>query len=138
MLTAAGGLTRLAQSIPTGAFALPHSAKGTSVIRRAYTIHLTPGALAEYTRKHDEIWPELVEEFRKQGIAQLTAFVADPVVFYYAEVVREDAFDRLFLTAVHDRWAKEFTDLIAFDADGQVSAPFLTEIFHLETAAARA
>jgi L-rhamnose mutarotase len=105
------------------------------VIRRAYTIHLAPGALAEYTRKHDAIWPELVEEFRKQGIAQLTAFVADPVVFYYAEVVDERAFERLFQTAVHDRWAEEFTDLIAFDEDGQVSAPFMTEIFHLETAA---
>jgi L-rhamnose mutarotase len=105
------------------------------VIRRAYTIQLAPGALAEYTQKHDAIWPELVEEFRKQGIAQLTAFVADPVVFYYAEVVDEGAFERLFQTAVHDRWAQEFTDLIAFDEDGQVSAPFMTEIFHLETAA---
>ena len=105
------------------------------MIRRAYTIQLAPGALAEYTQKHDEIWPELVEEFRRQGIAQLTAFVADPVVFYYAEVVDEDAFERLFQTAVHDRWAEEFTDLIAFDEDGQVSAPFMTEIFHLETAA---
>jgi L-rhamnose mutarotase len=106
------------------------------VIRRAYTIHLAPGALAEYKEKHDNIWPELVEEFRAQGIAQLSAFTADAVVFYYAEVLQEDAFDRLFQTAVHDRWAEEFKDLIAFDADGQVSAPFMTEIFHLETAAA--
>ena len=106
------------------------------MIRRAYTIQLTPGALAEYTEKHDRIWPELVEEFARQGIAQLTAFAADPVVYYYAEVADEQAFERLFQTAVHDRWAAEFTDLIAFDADGQVSAPFLTEIFHLETGAA--
>ncbi|MDX6565122.1 MAG: L-rhamnose mutarotase [Gaiellales bacterium] len=105
------------------------------MIRRAYTIQLAPGALAEYMQKHDDIWPELVEEFGRQGIAQLTAFVADPVVFYYAEVVDEDAFERLFQTAVHDRWAQEFTDLIAFDEDGQVTAPFMTEIFHLETAA---
>jgi L-rhamnose mutarotase len=105
------------------------------VIRRAYTIQLAPGALAEYKQKHDDIWPELVDEFSRQGIAQLTAFVADSVVFYYAEVVDEDAFERLFQTAVHDRWAAEFADLIAFDEDGQVSAPFMTEIFHLETAA---
>jgi L-rhamnose mutarotase len=127
-LTAVDPGTRLSQSIPTGE---------ATVIRRAYTIHLQPGALAEYREKHDTIWPELVEEFRRQGIAQLTAFAADPVVYYYAEVVDEDAFDRLFQTAVHERWAEEFRDLIAFDADGQVSAPFLTEIFHLETAAAR-
>jgi L-rhamnose mutarotase len=105
------------------------------VIRLAYTIQLAPGALAEYREKHDNIWPELVEEFRAQGIAQLTAFIAEPVVFYYAEVTDAEAFERLFQTAVHDRWAAEFTDLIAFDADGQVSAPFLTEIFHVETGA---
>lgn len=108
------------------------------MIRRAYTIHLAPGALAEYTEKHDKIWPELVDEFRRQGIAQLTAFTADPLVFYYAEVENENAFDRLFQTAVHDRWAEEFKDLIAFEEDGTVSAPFMTEIFHLETAAAGA
>lgn len=62
------------------------------MIRRAYTIHLEPGALADYREKHDNIWPELVEEFRTQGIAQLTAFAADPVIFYYAEVLDEDAF----------------------------------------------
>ena len=108
------------------------------MIRRAYTIQLAPGAFAEYKEKHDNIWPELVEEFGRQGIAQLTAFSADPVIFYYAEVEQEDAFDRLFQTAVHDRWALEFKDLIAFDPDGQVSAPFLTEIFHVEpTAGAR-
>ena len=105
------------------------------MIRRAYTIQLEPGALAEYQQKHDAIWPELVEEFRSQGIAQLTAFAADPVIFYYAEVLNADAFDRLFETEVHDRWAEEFRSLIAFDPDGQVSAPFMTEIFHLETAA---
>ena len=56
------------------------------MIRRAYTIQLAPGAFAEYKEKHDNIWPELVEEFGRQGIAQLTAFSADPVIFYYAEV----------------------------------------------------
>jgi L-rhamnose mutarotase len=108
------------------------------VIRLAYTIRLAPGALAEYREKHDNIWPELVEEFGRQGIARLTAFIADPLVFYYAEVTDGEAFDRLFQTSVHDRWAEEFKGLIAFEEDGTVSAPFLTEIFHVETTAAKA
>ncbi|MDX6551928.1 MAG: L-rhamnose mutarotase [Gaiellales bacterium] len=105
------------------------------MIRRAYTIHLAPGALAEYREKHDNIWPELVEEFRRLGFAQLTAFAAYPVVFYYAEITNEQAFDGLWESTVQARWADEFKGLIAFDEDGQVSAPFMTEIFHLETAA---
>ena len=105
------------------------------MLRRAYTIQLAPGALAEYTRKHDAIWPELVDEFARLGFAQLTAFAADPVVFYYAEITNGDAFDALWESEVQARWAEEFKGLIAFDEDGQVSAPFMTEIFHLDTAA---
>jgi L-rhamnose mutarotase len=103
--------------------------------RLAYTIRLAPGALAEYRRLHDAIWPELVEEFRRQGIRQLTAFEADPMIYYFAETTDDGSFERLFQTDVHDRWAALFAELIAFDEDGGVEAPFLTEIFHLETKA---
>jgi L-rhamnose mutarotase len=105
------------------------------VTRLAYTIRLAPGALPEYRRLHEAIWPELVDEFRRQGIAQLTAFEADPMIYYLAEVTDPEAFERLFQTDVHDRWAALFGSLIAFEEDGSVAAPFLTEIFHLETRA---
>ena len=32
------------------------------MVRLAFTMRLKPGALAEYTRQHDEIWPDLVAE----------------------------------------------------------------------------
>jgi L-rhamnose mutarotase len=104
------------------------------VIRRAYTIHLEPGALAEYREKHDNIWPELVAEMKRDGIAQLTAFEADPIIFYYAEIENEDAFDRLFSSDVHDRWAELFRSLIAF-TDDDVDLRFMPEIFNLEVPA---
>ncbi len=106
-----------------------------SSIRRAYSIELRPGALGEYVERHDNIWPELVAEFERLGIARLTAFEADPIVFYYAEILDEGAFDRLWESEIHDRWAEQFKPLIAFNDDGQVDAVFMSEIFHLETAA---
>jgi L-rhamnose mutarotase len=115
-------------------FHVETSATKTS-IRRAYSIELRSGALAEYVERHDNIWPELVTEFERLGIARLTAFEADPIVFYYAEILNEDAFDRLWESEVHDRWAEQFKPLIAFNDDGQVDAVFMSEIFHLDTAA---
>ncbi len=103
------------------------------VIRREYSLQLAPGALAEYTERHDNIWPELVEEFARLGIARLTAFEADPVIFYYSEILDEGAFDRLWKSEIHDRWAELFKPLIAFDDDQRVDARFMDEIFHLET-----
>jgi L-rhamnose mutarotase len=105
------------------------------MIRRAFTLRLKPGALAEYKEHHDQIWPELVEEIERSGIARMTAFEADPVIFYYSEILDEGAWDRLWHTQVHDRWGELFKALIAFNDEGIVDAGDLREIFHLETKA---
>jgi L-rhamnose mutarotase len=107
------------------------------MIRRAFTLRLEPGALAQYKEYHDNIWPELVAEIEKAGIAEMTAFVADPIVFYYSEIRDEDAWDKLWHTEVHDRWGELFKPLMAFNDEGIVDAGELREIFHLETAAAK-
>ena len=51
------------------------------MIRTAFTMRLKPGGLAEYTRWHDEIWPDLVKELEASGIHNMTIFENDPVLF---------------------------------------------------------
>lgn len=102
------------------------------MIRRAFTLTLKPGALAEYKEKHDNIWPEMVAEIERVGIARMTAFEADPTIFYYSEVLDEEAWDRLWASPVHDRWAEMFKELIAFDESAQIDARFMPEIFRLD------
>ena len=119
----------------TEIFRLENSSAATP-LRLAYSLRLEPGALPSYRGQHDEIWPELVEEMGRCGIARLTAFEADPMVYYYADLLRQDAFDRLFESEIHDRWAETFKGLIAFDTTGQVDVKFMKEIFHLETGGA--
>ena len=36
--------------------------------RHAFKMYLNPGQEAEYIRRHDEIWPELVVLLRETGI----------------------------------------------------------------------
>jgi L-rhamnose mutarotase len=105
------------------------------MIRRAFTLRLEPGALAQYKEHHDNIWPELVAEIEKAGIGSMTAFVTGDTVFYYSEITDADAWDRLWHTEVHDRWGELFKPLMAFNDEGIVDAGDLTEIFHLETGA---
>ncbi|MFN2629897.1 MAG: L-rhamnose mutarotase [Gaiellaceae bacterium] len=107
------------------------------MIRRAFTLRLKPGALAEYKEHHDKIWPELVEEIERSGIATMTAFEADPMIFYYSEILDEGAWDRLWRTEVHERWGELFKPLMSFTEDGIVDAGDLREIFHLDTKATR-
>ena len=50
------------------------------MIRKAFTMKLKPGGLAQYRAHHDAIWQELVAEIQAQGIAEITIFEADPVL----------------------------------------------------------
>ena len=105
------------------------------MIRRAFTMRLKPGALAEYTRHHDHIWPELVAEVERSGIATITTFESDPVLFLFSEITDEAAWDILWNTEIHRKWAKVMEPYMQFRADGIVDFGELREIFRLETRA---
>ena len=74
------------------------------MIRRALTMRLQAGKIAEYKRFHDNVWPELVAEIEQSGIATMTIFESDPVLFLYSEIVDENAWDKLWHTKIHDKW----------------------------------
>jgi L-rhamnose mutarotase len=104
------------------------------MIRRAFTIRLKPGRLAEYRHFHDTIWPELVAEIERSGIASMTIFENDPLLFLYSEIRDPDAWDKLWGSKIHDKWSAEaMAPLLFFRDDGLVDASEVREIFHLET-----
>lgn len=106
------------------------------MIRKAFTLRLKPGSLPEYRKYHDNIWPELVAEIERSGIATITTFEADPVLFLYSEIHDEAAWDKLWHSKIHEAWAKLHEPLMMFRPDGIVESGELREIFHLETKAA--
>jgi len=102
------------------------------MIRKAFTMKLKPGGLAQYKAHHDAIWQELVDEIQTQGIAQITIFESDPVLFLYSEITDEEAWDRLWHSEVHDRWAELMNPLMEFNAEGIVDSSEVREVFHLQ------
>src|SRR5262245_26917394 len=111
------------------------SAKKPQGIRRAFTLQLKPNAFARYKKYHDEIWPELVEEIERCGIAQITTFRSGSQLFLYSEIYDPEAWTRLWSSRIHDEWAECMKPLMRFGADGKVAAGPVEEIFHVETAA---
>ena len=105
------------------------------MIRRAFTMRLKPDGLAEYRRNHDNIWAELVAEIEKDGIAQITIFEKDPVLCLYSEISDEGAWDRLWHSAIHDKWGEIMNPLMEFNDEGIVDSSVVNEVFHLETGA---
>ena len=74
--------------------------------RRAFTMRLKPNASAEYRYHHDHIWPELVAEIERSGIAAITTFQRDDELFLVSEIADEEAWDRLWNSPVHQRWVR--------------------------------
>jgi len=112
---------------------------GHGATRRAFTLRLKPGAFDKYKDYHDHIWPELVREIEACGIAQITTFAADDQqLFLYSEIHNEAAWDKLWSSAIHDKWGEAMEPLMQFNAEGKVDAGPLREIFHLVTSAGAA
>ena len=67
--------------------------------RYAWKAAVLPGKMAEYRRRYDEIWPEMLEMFRRAGIRNYSIWQAGDTLFRYYEcdnlqtalVVQQDA-----------------------------------------------
>lgn len=106
-------------------------------IRCAFTLRLKPGAFDEYVRYHDAVWPELVREIERCGIAQITTFESDGQLFLYSEIHKPKAWEKLWNSKIHDRWSECMKPLMVFKPDGKLDSGPLRRIFHLRTQAGK-
>lgn len=102
--------------------------------RLCFTFEIRPGAQAEYKRRHDEIWPELVDAIRAAGIRNYSLFRRDTTIIAYCECEPDvaTAFGKLGESEVNARWSKWFEDIIVAltNEDGQLFT--VEEVWHLD------
>jgi L-rhamnose mutarotase len=108
------------------------------MLRRAFSMRLKPDSLAEYKRRHDNIWPELVAEIERCGIVSITTFQRELDLLVVSEVADEGAWERLWSSEVHKRWSQWMQPLMQVVEGGTVEAGELVQMFHLAVAAPRA
>jgi L-rhamnose mutarotase len=100
------------------------------MMRIAFTMRLKPDALPEYRYLHDNLWPELAAEIERAGIARITTFQRGLDLFLVSEVEDEEAWERLWTSEVHQRWAERMRPLMQIRDDGIVETAELAEVFH--------
>src|SRR5215207_8661602 len=92
--------------------------------RFCFMFELRPGMEDEYKRRHDEIWPELVEAIKAAGISNYTLFRRERQVIAYCECEPDaaTAFAKVGATDVNRRWSEWFEDTIEAltDKDGNL------------------
>jgi L-rhamnose mutarotase len=102
--------------------------------RACFRFRLKPGAEAEYRRRHDEIWPEMLQALRDCGIANYTIFRDGDSLIAFAQCQPDarTAFAAMAATEVDARWSTSMEPLIEglTDADGNLH--YATEMWHMD------
>lgn len=101
--------------------------------RHAFKMRLNPGAEAEYTRRHDAIWPELVELLRATGISNYSIHLDRETLtlFGYLERREDHTMDDLPNHPVMQKWWAYMGDIMATNPDGSPVAIPLAETFYM-------
>lgn len=101
--------------------------------RHAFKMRLNPGMEAEYTRRHNEIWPELADLLRKAGISNYSIHLdrETNTLFGYLERRDDHMMDDLPNHPVMKKWWAWMGDIMATNPDGSPVAIPLAETFYM-------
>lgn len=101
--------------------------------RHAFKMRLNPGMEAEYTRRHDEIWPDLVQLLKDSGISNYSIYFdrETNTLFGYLERREDHTMDDLPNHPVMKKWWAYMGDIMATNPDGSPIAIPLAETFYM-------
>lgn len=103
--------------------------------RMAWKGRIKAGCKAEYIKRHNEIWPEMVEVLKTAGICNYTIFANGDELFGYYECEKGIAFAEKIQadSPVVDRWNESMKDILELEMDPITGAqPKLEPVFWLE------
>lgn len=104
--------------------------------RIAFSFTLKPGAdQAEYKRRHDEIWPEMLQTLRDAGIHNYDIFLGPDRRMFATLEVDDMARLREVLNSseVNARWSRTMEPLIDIQPDPAIGFPALLPLmFHMD------
>ena len=103
--------------------------------RYAWTARVVDGKLPEYIKRHNEIWPELVDVLKKAGIKNYTIWNSGNTLFGYYECEKgvDYAAKIQAQSPVVDKWNAYMKDVMIMEMDIETGAqPLMKQVFLME------
>ena len=92
----------------------------------AWVLKVRPGYEEEYVRRHQEIWPEMVEALREAGINNYSIFRHGLTLFGYFETDDiEKTQEYLANSESNQRWSEWMDPFMKVDIDPTTNFPYL-------------
>ncbi len=100
----------------------------------AFKMKLNPGMEAEYKRRHDEIWPEMLAMLREAGVSDFSIFLDRETDTLFAVLSRRvgHTMDALAANPIELRWNEYMADIMATNPDKSAVTTGLVQVFHMD------
>ena len=101
--------------------------------KHVWKAHIKEGMVEEYIRRHDEIWPEMVETLKEAGITNYTIWNTGTELFGYYECEKGYAYAEKYQkeSPVVARWNVYMADVMDFDTDENGNQLEYHSVFYL-------
>jgi L-rhamnose mutarotase len=101
--------------------------------RYAFRMQLNPGMEAEYRRRHDEIWPELVDLLHQAGVSDYTIHLDRETGALFGVLTRREDHGMASLPdhPVMKRWWAHMADIMVTNPDKSPLAVDLVPVFSM-------
>ncbi|WP_287434512.1 L-rhamnose mutarotase [Maritimibacter sp.] len=101
--------------------------------KHAFKMKLHPGMAAEYKRRHDEIWPELVDLLHDAGVSDYSIHLDEETNILFGVLWRRDdhGMDDLPGTEIMQRWWAHMADVMETRPDNEPVTRDLAPMFHM-------
>jgi L-rhamnose mutarotase len=102
--------------------------------RVALRMRVHPGKIAEYKKRHDEIWPELAQALKDAGVSDYSIWHDPETDYLFATLIRSDdhTMAELPKTDANQRWWAFMDDIMDYNDDGTPTAVDLVRVFQLD------
>ena len=102
--------------------------------RNAFKMKLKPGVVAEYKKRHDELWPELVAELKAAGVSDYSIFLDEETLTLLAVQKLGDGNTAAQLpnSPIVRKWRTYMAPPMETHPDYSPVAKPLNEVFHLD------
>lgn len=104
------------------------------MVRRSAVMKLNFGMAEEYKRRHDEIWPQIIESIRRDGGKNYTIF-HDPktdYLFEYIEIEDEALWLSRGADEIIQKWWNYMSDIMETNPDKSPKCRKINEVFHMD------
>jgi L-rhamnose mutarotase len=102
--------------------------------RHAFKMKLKPGVVAEYKKRHDEIWPELSRAIHDAGVSDYSIFLDEESLTLFAVQKRTDNNTAAELPnhPIVRKWWAYMAPLMEVNPDNSPQCGDLKPVFHLD------